>query len=522
MKHTLKLIAAAALLVTAISCSTPAEVSLPAIFSDHMVLQKDCDANLWGSSAPGAKVSVKWRGKSYSATADEAGGWKLSVPAGEAGGPFTLKIGDRTLSDVLVGEVFICSGQSNMELQVKRCLDVVEDDIRDYSNSSIRYFSVPTAYDFSGPAEDLAGGSWEVLDSEQTALQWSAVCYFTARYINEAAEVPVGMIKTALGGSPIESWMQESILPEYALDKLAPLKDKAYTDSLKQAAREVYSEWARKYRELPAVGEKWSRIELFSRDWALDGKGKPWYGGHHFRKTVTLSESQAAGESVLHLGAITDADSVFVNGKFVGNTTYKYPPRNYTVPAGTLKAGENLIEIHLFSYGDDPASFVRDKQYSLETPDGEISLMKGWEHSYGKRMPARDKEIFLQWEPAGLYNSMLAPVLSYRSAGVIWYQGESNTGNAAEYGGLLEKMITDWRSGMENPELPFYIIELADYQHSELAGSDSGWGRLQKEQRRTWRGWRESGLSLTPTSANGTMYTRRTRRPSGSARQMKY
>ncbi len=501
MKHALKLLAAAALFVTAFSCSKPAEVSLPVIFSDHMVLQKDCDANLWGGSAPGARVSVQWRGKSYSATADEAGKWKLSVPAGEAGGPFTLKIGDKTVNDVLVGEVFICSGQSNMELPVRRCMDVVADDVKDYSNTSIRYFAVPTAYDFNGPAEDIAGGRWEVLDSEQTGLQWSAVCYFTARYINEATGVPVGMVRPALGGSPIESWMQESILPESAVKELAPYKDKAFTDSLKIASGKVYTEWPRKYNELPAVTPKWSRAELFSKSWALDAKGKPWYGGHHFRKTVNLSESQAAGESILHLGAMVDADSVFVNGKCVGNTTYQYPPRNYTVPAGTLKAGDNLIEIHLFCYGDAPSSFVKDKLYSLETPDGDISLMSGWEHSYDKRMPARDKEIFLQWEPVGLYNAMVAPIRDFRSAGVIWYQGESNIGNAAEYGDLLERMIGDWRTEMSNAELPFYIIELAAYQHSELTDNNFGWNRVQKEQRRTAE--KMDGVYLIPNGDLG-------------------
>jgi len=501
MKHTLKLATAAALLMAAVSCNTPAEVSLPAIFSDHMVLQMERDANLRGGSAPRARVRVEWRGKSYAATADGEGKWKLSIPAGEAGGPFTLKIGDKTISDVLVGEVFICSGQSNMELPVRRCLDVVADDVKDYSNTSIRYFAVPTACDFNGPAEDLAGGRWEVLDSERTAMGWSAVCYFTARYINEAAGVPVGMVRPALGGSPIESWMQESILPDYALKQLSPLKDKAYVDSLKAASIKVYTEWPKRYNALPAVKAKWSGTGLFSRGWALDGKGKPWYGGHHFRNTVRLSESQAAGESVLHLGAIVDADSVFVNGVFVGSTGYRYPPRNYTVPAGTLKAGDNLIEIHLYSYGDDPASFVKDKRYSLETPGGEISLLDGWQHSYDKRMPARDKEIFLQWQPSVLYNAMLAPILDYRSAGVIWYQGESNIDNAPLYGELLETMIADWRRGMSDDSLPFYIIELAAYQHSELSDSDFGWNRVQKEQRRTAE--KMDGVYLIPNGDLG-------------------
>ena len=479
-----KALAVSAAMMAAASCAPRAEVSLPELFSDGAVLQRDREITLEASSAPGAKVTAHWRGKSYTVLADNEGRFTLVFPAGEAGGPFTLKVGNQKVEDVLVGDVYLCSGQSNVELPVRRCLDVVGEDIKGYSNEYIRYYAVPMAYSFGNQPSDVAGGKWETLDSEQTVLSWSALCYFTARSLYEKTGVPVGMIGSAVGGSPIEAWMGENILPDYALEQLEPFRSSDYADSLKTAAARVYSDWGEKYNALPAADTVWKDVDVFSEGWATDDKGDSYTGEHLLRKTLNLSKEEAAGDAVLHLGAIVDADSVFVNGTYVGNTTYRYPPRHYKVPAGTLHEGGNLIEVHLYAYGHEGlARFVKDKRYSLETAADDIPLTEGWQHSYGKRMPARDREIFLQYQPSGLFNAMIAPLASYRTDGVIWYQGESNEGNADLYEDLLEKMITDWRAVMNEDDLPFYVVELADYQHSDLPGSDTGWNRVQRAQK---------------------------------------
>ena len=484
MRKYVNILAAAALLLAGVSCTQRAEVSLPELFSDHAVLQRGRQITLEGHSSPDAKVKARWRGRTYTVLADNEGLFCLRFPSGEAGGPFTLKVGNRSVEDILVGDVYLCSGQSNVELPVRRCLDAVSEDIKGYSNPCIRYFAVPMAYSFGQQPDDISGGNWEVLDSEQTALSWSALCYFTARSLYEKTGVPVGMIRSAVGGSPIEAWMGENILPDYALEQLEPLKSADYVDSLKTSAAEVYSDWGEKYNALPAVDTLWKDVDVFSEDWALDSDGESYIGGHLLRKTLTLSKEEASGDAVLHLGAIVDADSVFVNGNYVGNTTYRYPPRHYKVPAGTLREGENLIEVHLYVYGHEGlARFVKDKRYSLETAAGDIRLTDGWQHSYAGRMPAREREIFLQYQPSGLFNAMIAPLASYKADGVVWYQGESNEGNAGIYGELLERMINDWRSVMGEESLPFYVVELADYQHSELPGSDTGWNRVQKAQK---------------------------------------
>jgi len=227
-------------------------------------------------------------------------------------------------------------------------------------------------------------------------------------------------------------------------------------------------------------------VDIFSEEWALDEWGKSYIGGHHLRRSVNLSAEEASGGALLHLGAIVDADSVFVNGTFVGSTSYRYPPRHYEIPEGILREGGNLIEVHLYVYGHEgPGRFIGGKRYSLECSGREIPLTDGWQHSYAGRMPMRGREIFLQYQPSGLFNAMIAPLASYATSGVIWYQGESNAGSPEGYGELLEKMIADWRAQMHEAGLPFYVVELADYEHSELAGEDNGWKRIQNAQRST-------------------------------------
>ncbi len=499
MKKTLPILLLTALLLL-LSCSR-SPVTLPQVFSDHMVLQRDRPVPVWGWTEPRARVTLLWQGRKVDVKAGPDGYWHAELPATPAGGPFTLEVNGTVLQDILVGDVFLCSGQSNMELPVERCLDAVTDEIRDYANPQVRYLYVPQVYDFDGPREDLPECGWEVLDSEATGRHWSAVCYFTARYLQEATGVPVGMVNASLGGSPIEAWLREDVLPEEALAELNHLREPGVLDSINAFNARLYGDWQAAHNALPAnSAARWKKVDLFSRSWAVDQKGENIYGSHYFRRRFQLPKGWT-GASVLHLGAMIDADSTFVNGQYVGNTTYMYPPRNYPVPEGLLREGENTIDIHLYACGGNPGGFVPDKQYSLETPAGKVSLLTGWEHKAGRRMPARESEIFLRWKPAGLYNAMEAPLKDFAFSGFIWYQGESNCGNAADYGALLETLVRTRREELAAPDLPFYIIELAAFEHSELTDNDWGWNRVQKEQRRTAE--KVPGVYLVPNADLG-------------------
>ena len=500
------LLSAAILTVGFFSSCSNGDIRPAAIFGDSMVLQRDADVPVWGTAAAGTKVKVALVAADGSETefatkADADGKWKVVMDSHPAGGPYELKIGKSKISDIWFGDVYLCSGQSNMELQVRRCMDVVAEDVKGYSNNNIRYIKVPLNYKFKGPAEDILPAEWQVASSDSAVAEWGAVCYFTGRYLQEAQGIPVGMINSSVGGSPIEAWIGEDYLPGYALQELEFYRNDHNLDSIKHFNASLYSEWQEAHNALPANTEaKWEDVNIFSVDWAEDERGQAICGSHFFTNTVELTESEAAGEAILHLGAIVDADSVFVNGTYVGNTTYMYPPRNYKVPAGVLKAGSNEIEIHLYSYGNVPA-FVPDKRYSLEMEASEKSLLTGWRHKAGKRMPPRPGEVFLQYKSAGLYNAMIDPIKDFPVKGVVWYQGESNCSNAADYGNLLEKMITEWRNEMSSPDLKFYIIELAAFEHSELTDNDFGWNRVQKEQKRTAE--RMNGVYLIPNGDLG-------------------
>lgn len=483
-----------------VSCGQ-GEVTLPRVFSDHMVLQRDRPVPVWGKAAPRSKVTIQWQGATVCARADAKGSWKAELPATPAGGPYTLAVNDIVLEDILVGDVFLCSGQSNMELPVERCMDAVAGEVKDYSNSMVRYLFIPTAYSFDGPCQDIPDCSWEVLDGEQTALHWSAICYFTARYLQEETGVPVGMVNASVGGSPIEAWLREDVLGDYALAELGHLREPGVLDSINVFNSRLYVDWQNAHDALPANTEaKWKIVDIFSKSWAVDGQGENIYGSHFLRRKFVLPKGWT-GPAVLHLGAMIDADSTFVNGQFVGNTTYMYPPRNYRIPEGVLKEGQNEVDIHLYACGGNPAGFVPDKQYSLETASGKVSLLTGWEHKAGKRMPARESEVFLRWKPVALYNGMEAPLEPFAFCGFIWYQGESNCGNAADYGSLLETLVRTRREELATPDLPFYIIELAAFEHSELTDTDWGWNRVQKEQRRTAE--KLDGVWLVPNADLG-------------------
>ena len=379
------------------------------------------------------------------------------------------------------GDYYLCSGQSNMELPVSRCMDAVADDVHGYVNPHLHYRCVPLAYNFDWPQKALPSSSWRVLDSEAEGLGWGALCYFTARYLHEATGEDIYMLNSSVGGSPIEAWMPAEDLPDYAQAELLECRDKGWMAKTLDYNNHLYSDWQQAHNALPASSGEWEGIDMFDPSWAFE-EGEPVFGSHNLRNVFKLSAKQAKGGAVLHLGAMRDADSTFVNGHYVGNTTYMYPPRNYEVPAGYLKKGANVVEIHLYA-AESTAGFIPDKEYSLETAAGKVSLSSGWQHKAGRRMPRRGAQVFLQYKASGLYNAMIAPITKCPK-GVIWYQGESNAGRADNYAELLKTMIEAWRHHFQNPDLPFYIVELAAYEHSELETAEtSGWVRVQDAQR---------------------------------------
>ena len=500
----------AALLCFCTASIAEAKVKLPALISDGMVLQRERPVKVWGTADAGENVEVKFLknampngvkgGKlktAYTATADQAGNWCITLPPMKPGGPYILQVNDIELKDILVGDVWLCSGQSNMELPVRRVTDMFAEEINAYENKNIRLLKVPNIFNFHAPQTDLpAHTDWKACTREDV-MSFSALAYFFATAMYEKDGIPVGIINSSWGGTPVEAWISEEGLkdfPKYINDK-RQYEDDAYLKSIKQTEGQSFRRWnlslyqgdAGLHEATPwyASGyndQAWKSVDLHSTAWGSNGLN-PINGSHWFRKEVEIPQGWNGKEAVLRLGCIVDADSVYVNGTFVGTTSYQYPPRIYTIPAGVLKTGKNVVTVRLISNGGYP-HFVKEKPYKIICGNEEVSLTGEWKYKLGAPMPAAPGMMFFCYKPICLYNAMIAPLKNYGIRGAIWYQGESNVGRRNEYAALLTAMIADWRRTFDQTELPFYIVELADFLSKDDVGGRRAWAEMRKEQAR--------------------------------------
>lgn len=489
------------LLVLLVSClafvAAHAALHLPQILSDGAVLQRGEPIPIYGWAAPGEAITVTLGDASLQTRADDDGRWSVRFDPREAGGPIALRVaGDYEVlvHDILIGDVWLCSGQSNMELPMRRVRERFEEEIATSKNSRIRSFTVPIRYEFNHPWEDIAGGQWVSADPA-TVLHFSAVAYFFAREIEAAEDVPVGILLSAMGGSPIESWMSEESLQAFParLAVADPFRDEAYITGLKTAENAASAAWFR-YRDAQDEGlhhqpayydpdyddSGWTPFTApgFWDEQGIEARrGVVW-----FRREVEVPAALAGKPGMLHLGTLVDADTTYLNGQEVGNTGYQYPPRHYSIPAGLLQAGRNVIAIRLTSTGNR-GSFVRDKTYALEVDGQSLPLTGTWLAKVGMVCGPQPPSTFIQWQPLALYNAMMAPLHRQPIKGVLWYQGESNTGRSNEYEALLEAMIADWRARWDAPELPFLIVQLANFMEASESPQESGWAELREAQR---------------------------------------
>ena len=473
---------------------TDAKVKLPALISDGMVLQREQPVKIWGTADAGESVSVTFMKKKYAATADNNGHWSVTLPSMKAGGPYLMRINDIKLNDILIGDVWLCSGQSNMELPVSRVTDMFATEINEYSNERIRQIIIPKVYNFHAPQEPLSATSWKPM-TQENVMNFSALAYFFAKEMYEKTKVPVGIINSSWGGTPIEAWISEEGLKEFPIyinDKRL-YEDDAYCAHIKKLEGESFYRWNLSlYRSDAGLHEKtpwyasnyddsnWQTVNMFSRTWGNDGLN-PIAGSHWLRQNVEIPQTWNNKEVTLRLGCIIDADSVYVNGTFAGTTGYQYPPRIYRIPAGILKPGVNNITVRIISNGGQP-EFVQEKPYKLICDDESINLKEEWKYRLGTPMPSAPNMMFFCYKPVCLYNTMIAPLQHYTLRGTVWYQGESNVSRRNEYATLLTAMMADWRRTFSQPELPFYIVELADYLSKEDISGRKAWAEMRLEQ----------------------------------------
>lgn len=489
--------------------SVNAKVKLPAIFSDGMVVQRDRPVTVWGTADAGEKINISFNKKNYSVFASDNGKWRIELPSMKAGGPYLMRINDVVVDNILIGDVWLCSGQSNMELPVRRVTDKYASEIAAYENDKIRFVKLPCDNNLHGPQDDVSAPmKWNILD-KKNALDCSALAYFYAIEMFEKTGIPVGIVNSSWGGSAVEAWMSEDALRKFprCLNERDVFNSDSYRKTMNEAGGVMNSLWnLALYKgdeglrnDTPWFSENlndsdWTTINMFSGNWATEN-GYPLNGSHWFRQDINLTNEQASKDAILRMGCMVDADSVYVNGTFVGTIAYQYPPRIYNVPASILKEGKNNITVRLISYNGKP-SFVADKLYCIVTGNDTINLSREWKYKTGCRMPSRFGGVSFQNIPTGMFNSMINPILNLKFKGAIWYQGETNTGRPNEYEALLSSMIDDWRSKFNDKNMPFVIVQLANFMQNHSYPIESGWAALREAQRQVSLKVPNTGLAV--------------------------
>ena len=470
-----------------------AKVILPRLVSNHMVLQRGVNVKLWGWAAPNESIIIHFKNHVYDTCADENGNWEYVLKAQKAGGPYVIKINNLIVEDVMFGDVWLCSGQSNMDLPISRVLDLYKNEVKSVNNTNIRLFKVSTRYNFTNPESDLDDGEWKVV-SPSNVLDFSAVSYFFGKELYDYYKVPIGLLNSSHGGTPIEAWLSDKYIKKYpaAYLKYKLASSDGYVDSVKYVENESIRAWD-KYLDNKDKGYgKWMKDGVDTSDWnkfiipgvipGMDNKAVN--GVYWFRKSFNITSEMAGKAAILRMGRMVDSDSVFVNGSFVGNTTYQYPPRIYNIPLGLLKAGENVVTVRLVSENGSGA-FIKDKPYKVIVGDSEISLKGEWRYKLGAKMNRKPSSTFFDYYPVGLYNGMLAPLFNYKIKGAVWYQGESNTGDVHNYGSMLEDLINEWRKSWNEPKMPVLFVQLPNYMKEQvLPVENGGWPEMREVQRK--------------------------------------
>ncbi len=479
------------------------QVKLPKLISDGMVLQKDAKIPIWGWASPNEKVTVIFNGKKHRTKANAKGEWNLKLPKMKAGGPYTIKISGKNyieIKDILIGDVWLCSGQSNMEHQLYRHDITYANEIATANYPEIRHYKVPKTTSISGEKKDLKGGKWLKAVGEEVR-PFSVVTYFFAKKIYEKYHEPIGLINASVGGTPIEAWIPKEGYKNYPdiLKIIEENKDTAFVNNQKRTFPVATK--TQKITDKGLIGEKpWYAVDFVPKKWrrinipgywedqgVKDLNGVVWY-----RREIDIPQSMAGKEARVFLGRIVDADELYINGVKVGNTTYQYPQRRYVLPKNLLKSGKNTFVIRVTNnFGK--GGFVSDKPYYISTEKDTVDLKGYWSYKVGDVFKALNfskfknnvkpvRRINRQNEPTSLYNAMIAPYKQFPIKGILWYQGESNTGQPEKYEGYMHALISGLREVFNNPELPFIYAQLPNFMDVSYSPIESGWAEFREAQ----------------------------------------
>ena len=500
------------LIVAAFLCASwvEAKVSLPQMFQSGMVLQRGKAIPVWGKADAGESVTIQFNKKQYTTTADNQGKWRIDLPKMKAGGPYQLSVNDLVIDNVMIGDVWLLSGQSNIDVHIERVYPQYVQEVDNYENPNIRLFRVQNETATHGPKDDIrpTNINWKPLN-KQNAWPFSAIGYFLGKRMFEKNKVPQGIIVNSWGGTPIEAWISaDSLMKDYPMliKRLAFYQNDQYVRAQAQANNEANKRWnellnkvdgASSYQLSTYKDDDWQTID--QNNWSWRGTGSIW-----LRQYITIDKAHAGKPARLLLGTLYDQDITYLNGKQIGSTGYQYPPRRYDIPEGLLQEGDNVIAIR-FINKSGAVHFIPEKPYMLcfgddrfsqnPLPKDVIPLSDQWKFHLGAEMPpCPGGDVSMQNQPTTLYNAVLHPLAPYAISGIVWYQGESNTGNPAPYADYLKKLIGCWRDTWQDQQMPFVIAQLANYDGRQQTGfprpivyqaapTNSGWAQLREAQR---------------------------------------
>lgn len=470
------------------------ELTLPRIFNDHMVLQRDVDVRIWGNSRPNSSVVLLLGEITVTTQANETGEWEAYLPKQSAGGPHTLVIDSRqsiTFEDVYFGDVWVAGGQSNMEWKLSWNVDNWEREVANSDTPEIRFFEVPNTISYKQET-NITGGEWKIANPENSP-EFSAVAWYFAKLNHKEKGVPVGIIDSNWGGTPAEAWTPANRLLEISgYEKQAQLAVDERTD------------WETEFARNDSLNEiKYQRVNdetdfLTFGAHLFDVDDSNWQD-QEIPNSAALTdfvwlrksfEVNSVDDAMLSFGNPGKVTSAFINGVPVYRKVWSDDPKIISIDKSMLREGENVLAVRTVEDWDNRSFFGKENELWIEIGEQKISLEGTWKFS-NTIEPLMPKAQNYSWMPSFLYNGMIHPIAGYSITGAIWYQGESNAGQPQYYNALFEAMIEEWRTSWNQGDFPFLFVQLANFMQKRDQPVDSDWARLREAQTQT--------LSLTKT-----------------------
>lgn len=461
------------------------EVFMPKFFADHMVFQRNQPIRVWGDGVPGQKVVGKFNGQEKTTKVGEDTYWLLEFDAMPASGPHEMDINGKVIRDVQVGDVWVAGGQSNMEWVLSGEVEGLAEEVADAEYPLIRFFKIPHDYD-AKEKYDVRGGQWTQASADNI-LNFSAVAWFFAKKLHLEKGVPVGIIESNWGGTPAQGWTHESKLLE-----IEPYKEKAQ-DVLDRKDYWIQEVIDNKLRELkrnelvlsPQNGEIQgvANLDYDDSSWQtvnLPGDN-PFKDIAWFRRKFTVNQTEGVK---MNLGDIQQMAYIYLNGGRLQYKDWGNSVQEFVIPAGVLKKGENVLSVRVINTWNNSPVFGRKGQFYIKESNRTLSLEGPWKYSntIEETLPIVE---WHNWLPGMMYKAMIAPIVKYPIKGVIWYQGESNTGEHEYYRTLFGTMIQNWRESWAIGDFPFLFVQLANFMERKPVQPDSNWAYLREAQSQT-------------------------------------